>query len=125
MSRPSSSLNGAVLSFAEVEAITEASSLAVSSAADILSLDNIKSAFNVATFGPQVFWLFLILLPNSSITKRLFGGIEIITVFSLVHFFIVTASIVQPDGTAPMAEFADVFDPGKIYFKSSSVRICG
>ncbi len=29
----------------------------------------------------------------------------------LVHFFIVTASIVQPDGTAPMAEFADVFDP--------------
>jgi hypothetical protein len=29
-----------------------------------------------------------------------------------VHFFIVTASIAQPDGTAPMAEFADVFDLG-------------
>ena len=36
---------------------------------------------------------------------------EIVTLCCLVHFFIVTASIAQPDGTAPMAEFADVFDP--------------
>ena len=73
--------------------------------------ENISSAFNVATFLPQPFWLFLILLPKSDITKKLFGGIELLTVFSLVHFFIVTASIGQPGGTAPMAEFADVFDP--------------
>jgi len=39
------------------------------------------------------------------------GGYEILTITSLVHFFIVAASIAQPDGTAPMAEFADVFDP--------------
>lgn len=58
---------------------------------------------------------------------------EVVTLCCLVHFFIVTASIAQPgkltvediysrfcaltyafhntDGTAPMAEFADVFDP--------------
>lgn len=36
---------------------------------------------------------------------------EIVTLCCLIHFFIVSASIVQPDGTAPMAEFADVFDP--------------
>jgi hypothetical protein len=79
--------------------------------AGILTTDNIKQAFNVATFFPQIFWLFLIILPNSGITKKLMGGYEIITLCMLVHFFIVTASIVQPDGTAPMAEFADVFDP--------------
>jgi hypothetical protein len=28
-----------------------------------------------------------------------------------VHFFIVVASIAQPDGTAPIAEFSNVFDP--------------
>jgi len=37
---------------------------------------------------------------------------EVVTLCCLVHFFIVTASIAQPDGTAPMAEFADVFDLG-------------
>ena len=36
---------------------------------------------------------------------------EIVTLCCLVHFFIVSASIAQPDGTAPIAEFADVFDP--------------
>ena len=36
---------------------------------------------------------------------------EIITICCLVHFFIVVASIDQPDGAAPMAEFANVFDP--------------
>ena len=36
---------------------------------------------------------------------------EVVTLCCLVHFFIVTASIAQPDGTAPMAEFVDVFDP--------------
>lgn len=79
--------------------------------AGILTTENIKQAFSVATFFPQLFWLFLILIPKSGITKKLMGGYEIITLCCLVHFFIVTASIAQPDGTAPMAEFADVFDP--------------
>lgn len=77
----------------------------------ILSADSIKEAFNIATFFPQIFWLFLIITPQSFITKKLMGGYEIITIFCLVHFFIVSASVAQPDGTAPMAEFADVFDP--------------
>ena len=90
-------------------------SAALSSSLDlssgILTTENIKQAFSVATFFPQIWWLFLIVLPKSGITKKLMGGYEILTITSLVHFFIVAASIVQPDGTAPMAEFADVFDP--------------
>lgn len=80
-------------------------------ASGLLSTENIKTAFSIATFGPQLPWLFLILLPNNVITKKLLGGYEIVTICCLVHFFIVSASIAQPDGTAPMAEFADVFDP--------------
>ena len=30
---------------------------------------------------------------------------------SLIHFSIVGTSIIQPDGTGPLAEFNDVFDP--------------
>ena len=75
------------------------------------SADSIKTAFSVATFLPQPFWLFLILLPNTGITKRLFGDLNVITAFCLVHFFIVVTSIMEPGGTAPMAEFNDVFDP--------------
>ncbi|KAL3796144.1 hypothetical protein HJC23_000647 [Cyclotella cryptica] len=109
-------------------------------ASGLLSTESINVAFSVATFFPQIFWLFLILIPNANVTKRLMGGYgklkttslsfifavdiisllltvelcvpkEIITLCCLVHVFIVTASIAQPDGTAPMAEFADVFDP--------------
>eukprot|EP00816_Leptocylindrus_hargravesii_P012710 CAMPEP_0196824138 /NCGR_PEP_ID=MMETSP1362-20130617/90604_1 /TAXON_ID=163516 /ORGANISM="Leptocylindrus danicus, Strain CCMP1856" /LENGTH=231 /DNA_ID=CAMNT_0042204293 /DNA_START=85 /DNA_END=780 /DNA_ORIENTATION=+ len=91
---------------------TSASSMLVSSLTDtIFTPDSIKGAFNVATFLPQPFWLLPILLPKADITKKLFGDFKVITLFCLVHFFIVTASILQPDGTAPMAEFADVFDP--------------
>lgn len=43
-------------------------------ASDILSTDNIKTAFSVATFFPQLPWLFLILLPNTGVTKKLLGG---------------------------------------------------
>ena len=75
------------------------------------SADSIKTAFSVATFLPQPFWLFLILLPNAGITIKLFGNLNLITVFCLVHFFIVITSIMEPGGTAPMAEFNDVFDP--------------
>lgn len=75
------------------------------------SSDTIRTAFNVATFLPQPFWLFLIFLPKSGITKKMFGGMELVTLFCLVHFTIVVTSILQPDGTAPIAEFNDVFDP--------------
>ncbi|KAL3802760.1 hypothetical protein ACHAW5_008864 [Stephanodiscus triporus] len=78
---------------------------------DVLGEDGIKLAFDVATFFPQLPWLFLILLPNAGITRRLLGGYEVVALCCLVHFYIVIASIVQPDGTAPMAEFANVFDP--------------
>lgn len=89
---------------------SSSSSLHVASVSGLLSTENIKTAFSIATFGPQLPWLFLILLPNNVITKKLLGGYEIVTICCLVHFFIVSASIAQPDGTAPMAEFADVFD---------------
>jgi hypothetical protein len=36
---------------------------------------------------------------------------EIVTLCAVVHFFIVVASASQEDGTAPIAEFAGVFDP--------------
>jgi hypothetical protein len=36
---------------------------------------------------------------------------DLILVCSLIHFFIVVTSIVQPDGTGPLAEFNNVFDP--------------
>lgn len=77
----------------------------------ILSQDSIHNAFSVATFLPQPFWVLLTLLPNTSITKTIMGGMQVVTLCALVHFFIVIASIVQPGGSAPLAEFADVFDP--------------
>jgi len=104
-----SSLQLAPYSDSITTTLVASSSLHVASG--LLSTENIKTAFNIATFGPQLPWLFLILLPNNVITKKLLGGYEIVTICCLVHFFIVSASIAQPDGTAPMAEFADVFDP--------------
>ncbi|KAL9182148.1 hypothetical protein ACHAXT_012800 [Thalassiosira profunda] len=92
-------------------AMSSALSSSIDVAAGILTSDNIKVAFSVATFFPQLPWLFLILLPNAGVTKKLLGGYEVVTLCCLVHFFIVAASVAQPDGTAPMAEFADVFDP--------------
>lgn len=38
---------------------------------------------------------------------------DVVIFFALVHFFIVSASIAQPDSTAPLLEFNDVFDPSK------------
>jgi hypothetical protein len=39
--------------------------------------------------------------------------VDVVIFFALLHFFIVAASIVQPDSTAPLLEFNDVFDPSK------------
>jgi hypothetical protein len=71
----------------------------------------ISSAFNVATFAPQIPWLLMILLPNNLVTKKIMGGWTPILLYSLVHLFIVLKSISEPDGTAPLTEFAGVFDP--------------
>ena len=40
----------------------------------IFDAGNIKTAFSVATFFPQLPWLFLILLPRAGVTKKLLGG---------------------------------------------------
>ena len=79
----------------------------------LFTVENIKVAFSLATFLPQPVWIFLIVFPNAKITKQIMGtyGIPVITFFALIHFFIVFASIMQPNGTAPLAEFNDVFDP--------------
>mmetsp|Transcript_27313 Transcript_27313/g.40373 ORF Transcript_27313/g.40373 Transcript_27313/m.40373 type:complete len:243 (+) Transcript_27313:75-803(+) len=87
------------------------SSSIVTSLSPLLSNDNISKAFNVATFGPQLLWVLMILLPNTTITKKIMGTQAPIIAFSLVHLFIVIASASQKDGTAPIAEFNDVFDP--------------
>ena len=42
--------------------VNEFSSLSSFEVASLLSTDNIKVAFSVATFLPQIFWLFLILI---------------------------------------------------------------
>ncbi len=86
-------------------------SLAVSSTTFFGNL--IPQAFSVATFLPQPFWILMIVAPNSSITKRIMGDYKVVTLFCLVHLFIVLSSLFEPDGTAPLVEFADVFDPSE------------
>jgi hypothetical protein len=71
----------------------------------------IQQAFSAATFFPQPFWLLLVFIPKSDLTKKIMGGLELVTLCCLIHFFIVSASIVQPGGTAPLEEFSGVFDP--------------
>ena len=38
-----------------------------------VSPEPIHTAFSFATFGPQPFWLLMILLPNNEITKKVMG----------------------------------------------------
>jgi hypothetical protein len=49
----------------------------------------------------------------NSLTNNLFFFFytEVVLLSALVHFFIVAISIAQPDASAPLAEFNDVFDP--------------
>jgi len=76
-----------------------------SSSVDFISnLDLINNGFNVATFGPQPFWLLMCLLPNFALTSKLMKPWTTIIFFALVHLVIVFASISQPDGTAPITE---------------------
>ncbi|KAG7355819.1 protein of unknown function DUF4281 containing protein [Nitzschia inconspicua] len=78
-----------------------------------VSPEPIHTAFAYATFGPQPFWLLLIFLPKADITKQVMGKLDVVIFFALLHFFIVATSIVQPDSTAPLLEFNNVFDPSK------------
>lgn len=74
---------------------------------------DIQEALKVATFAPQPFWLLMILLPKTEATKRIMGSWYPLLGCSLVHLFIVIVSASQDNGTAPILEFADVFDPAK------------
>jgi hypothetical protein len=96
-------------------ATTSASVTQLSAVIDIVGVspEPIHTAFAFATFGPQPFWVLLILLPKAEITKKIMGNMDVVIFFALVHFFIVSASIVQPGATAPLLEFNDVFDPSK------------
>ena len=61
--------------------IIESSSAIVSSTLlsklDIVGVspEPIHTAFTVATFLPQPFWLLIILLPSANLTKRIMGGL--------------------------------------------------
>lgn len=102
------------------------------------SPEPIHTAFSLATFGPQPFWVLMILLPKSDLTKKVMGtmgtchrfllvdtclhysdvdfqfflaSLDVVLFFALLHFSIVTSSIVQSGATAPLLEFNNVFDP--------------
>jgi hypothetical protein len=72
---------------------------------------DILNAFEIGTFLPQAFWLLMIAAPESAETKKIMGSWVPILAPALVHLFIVASSASQPDGTAPIALFAEVFDP--------------
>jgi len=92
-------------------AIESTTTLISATAQNVLSNESIKKAFSLATFGPQYLWILMIFFPNRNITKKVMGGYWGILAFSLVHLFIVIASLNQESGTAPIAEFNGVFDP--------------
>jgi hypothetical protein len=52
----------------------------------------------------------MILLPNSALTKRIMGGLQVPLVLCAVHLMIVLASLTADGGTARLAEVNDVFD---------------
>jgi hypothetical protein len=80
----------------------------------VTSPEPIHTAFSIATFLPQPFWLLMVLLPNSKFTRRIMGGLQVPLLLCLLHFFIVSASIATQGSegvTAPLSEFNDVFNP--------------
>jgi hypothetical protein len=77
----------------------------------MVSPEPIHTAFTVATFLPQPFWLLMILLPKNPLTRKIMGGIQVPLLCCAIHFGIVGTSLLGPEGTAPLAEFNRVFDP--------------
>lgn len=51
------------------------SSILLAAASNLVSPEPIHSAFSIATFLPQPFWLLMTLLPNNATTKNLMGGL--------------------------------------------------
>ena len=76
-------------------------------------LSTIPHLFSVATFLPQIFWLLMIVpkVDTSPVAKAIMKPLTVPILLSLVHLSIVSLSITAEGGTAPMAEFAGVFDP--------------
>ena len=76
-------------------------------------LSQIPNLFDVATFGPQLFWLLMVVpkVDSSPIAKFVMKPLTVPLLFSLVHLGIVSLSITADGGTAPIAEFTGVFDP--------------
>jgi hypothetical protein len=72
---------------------------------------DVAKAFNFATFVPQPLWLLMIVAPKQKLTKTVMEPLFPLILFSLCHLFIVIVSATQVDETAPIAEFANVFDP--------------
>lgn len=106
---------------------TTISSSSISSSSSMsVSPEPIHTAFAIATFLPQPFWVLMVLFPNSSITKRCMTGYQIPLLCSGIHLLIVVASILSngSDTTAPMSEFNDVFDitgdPQQAFFHMTS-----
>lgn len=78
----------------------------------VVSREPIHTAFTIATFLPQPFWILMTLFPNSSITKRCMTGYQIPLLCAGVHLFIVISSLLiqGSDTTAPISEIMNVFD---------------
>jgi Domain of unknown function (DUF4281) len=66
---------GALLSTLSSSAVVVATSSTAIPPPLLVSPEPIHTAFTVATFFPQPFWLLMILFPNSKITKQIMGGL--------------------------------------------------
>lgn len=55
-------------------------------------------------------WFLTLLVWGRSVGR---SHTDVVIFFALLHFFIVGTSIGEPDATAPLIEFNDVFDPSK------------
>ena len=52
-----------------------------------ISPEPIHTAFSVATFGPQIFWLLMIVFPTKDITKKVMGGFGTWLAWTELHVF--------------------------------------
>jgi len=97
-------------------AISNSLTVALGSNADVTTL------FSVATFAPQPLWLLMIVAPNWKWTRRVMEPWTPVVLLSLVHLAIVVISATQTDGTAPIGEFAQVFDAAGFPFADGPQR---
>jgi hypothetical protein len=69
----------------------------------------------LSLFSDTIIIIILVLLsPFISLHPiSFFCLVDVVIFFALLHFFIVTTSIIQPDSTAPLLEFNNVFDPSQ------------